>query len=135
MIRRLRREAAEHDPCYPARRFLYFCRHCADRNARGPLGREGVDTGRNRRKCNGAEAMLRRKVERRAIAGGQELILALLATAPHRADCMDDVLRFEPIPARDLCRAGFAAAQRLAFALELWSRGAMDCAVNAAAPK
>ena len=46
---------------------------------------------------------------------------------------MDDVLCLQSITAGDLGAAGFAAAQRPAFGEQIWTGGAMDRAVNAAA--
>ncbi len=46
---------------------------------------------------------------------------------------MDDMLRRQPIAARDLGRSGVAAAERPAFSEQLRPGGAMDRAVDAAA--
>src|SRR5262245_66397988 len=68
-----------------------------------------------------------------AIAGAEELVLALVAAAPHRADRVDDVARLEPVAAGDLGRADVAAAERLAFLFQLRARCTVDGAVDAAA--
>ncbi len=55
MLRRIRREAAEHDLRELARRCGDLRRHRADRDARGAVGREAVDAGRDRRKGDRGE--------------------------------------------------------------------------------
>ena len=74
-----------------------------------------------------------REIERGAIAGGEQRILVRSAALPHRADRVDDVLRRQPVAARDLRRAGLAAAERAAFGEQLRPGRAMDRAVDAAA--
>ena len=46
-----------------------------------------------------SEAMRGGKIERGAIAGRQQFVLALAAAVPHRPDRMDDVLCRQPIAA------------------------------------
>ena len=72
-------------------------------------------------------------VKRGAIAGGEQLLLALVAAAPDRPDRMNDVPGLEAIAAGDLGGTGVATAQRLALGQQLRSGGAMDGAVDAAA--
>ena len=71
--------------------------------------------------------------KRGAIAGGEQLLLALVAAAPDRTDRMNDVPGLEAIAAGDLGGTGVATAQRLALGQQLRSGGAMDGAVDAAA--
>ena len=73
------------------------------------------------------------QVQRRAIAGRQQLLLALAAAVPDRTDGVNDVLGRQPITPRDLGGAGRAAAERSAFDKQFRSRGAMDRAVDATA--
>ena len=71
-----------------------------------------------------------------AIAGSEQLFLALVAAAPDRPDCMDDVLCLQAIfaAARDLGRAGTGAGvERAALGQQFRSGGAMDGAVDPAA--
>src|ERR1700744_47943 len=56
-----------------------------------------------------------------------------MPTAPARTDGMDDMPRRKIVAARDFRIAGFAAAERFAFAQKLLARGTMDRAVDAAA--
>ena len=84
-------------------------------------------------KCDRSKPMRGGKIERRAIAGRQQLLLALAAAAPHRPDRVDHMLGRQPIAARDLGAAGLAAAERPAFGEQFRSGGAMDGAVDAAA--
>src|SRR5262249_6179539 len=67
------------------------------------------------------------------ITGREQVVLALAAAAPHRADGVDDVLGFQAIAAGDLGGTGVAAAERAAFGEKLRSGGAMDGTVDAAA--
>src|SRR4029079_16185243 len=82
---------------------------------------------------NSVKEMLGGKIERRRIAGSEQLILALVAAAPYRPDRMDDVLRLEPVAFRDLRRSRLAPAHAGAFTLWLPPRGAMDRAIHTAA--
>ncbi len=78
-------------------------------------------------------AMRGREIERGAVTAGQQRFLVRPAAMPHRTDRVDDVLGLEPVAARDLGRAGLAAAERLAFLEQFRPGGAMDGAVDAAA--
>ena len=81
-----------------------------------------------------SEARRRRgKLERGAIAGGQQFVLALAASAPDRPDRMDHMPGRQPIAAGDLGAAGLAAAKRTAFGQQFRPGGTMDGAVDAAA--
>src|ERR1700738_1519551 len=129
----IRREAAEYDALERGELFSDRSGHRADRNTRGAVGRETIDARGDRGKGNGAQLVLRRELESRAVAGCQELILPLVAPAPHRPDRMNDVGGLEPVPARDLGGAGLTAAELFAFAFEIGSGGAMDRAVHSSA--
>ena len=72
------------------------------------------------------------KIERRAIAGCEQFFLACAAALPHRTDGVDDVLRRQPIAARDFGRPGFAAAKPCTFRAQFRARRAMDRAVDPA---
>ena len=73
------------------------------------------------------------ELDRAAIAGGEQFILARVAAVPDRTDGMDHMLRLEPIPAGDLGVAGRAAIQRAALGKQFGAGGAMDRAIDAAA--
>jgi hypothetical protein len=75
------------------------------------------------------------EVERRPIAGRQQFFLAMAASVPHRTDDVNDMPGGKPISARDLCRAGRAAAERLALRAQFGTGRAMDRAINATAAK
>ena len=79
--------------------------------------------------------MLRSNFQSRAIAGRQQLILCRLAAAPDRADGMDHMFGRQTITARDLRRAGIAAAERSALGEQIGTRRAVDRAVYATAAK
>ena len=77
--------------------------------------------------------MLGRERKRGAIAGGEQVLLALAAAAPDRPDRMDHVLGLEPIAARDLGRPVSQPPSVRHSRDQLRSGGAMDGAVDAAA--
>src|SRR6516164_2524106 len=133
MLGGIRREAAKDDAREAAWRLRDLRRHAADGDARRALGRKTIDAGRDGGKCDRAQALRGRERERRAITGREQVVLALAAAAPHRADGVDDVLSFEAIAAGDLGGTGVAAAERATFGEKLGPGGAMDGAVDAAA--
>src|SRR5262245_4568746 len=79
MIRGLEREAAEHDALQAMRVPGDLRRHGADRDAGGAVGRKAIDAGRYRRIGNRGEAVLGRQLQCRAVARGEEVVLALVA--------------------------------------------------------
>src|SRR5262249_55995838 len=103
-----------------------------NRDARGAIGRKAVDAGRDRRKSHRSKVMLAAKLNRAAIAGGEQIVFVEAATVPHRPDGVDHVLRRKPISFGDLGIAGLAAVQHPAFSNEVRSRRAMDGAIDAA---
>ena len=68
----------------------------------------------------------------RAIAGGEQVVLALLAAAPDRSDRVNDMGGVQAIASRDFGRARVAAAERAAFGEQFRSGGTMDGAVHTA---
>ena len=72
-------KAAEHDPTDTARREGQFGSDRADRNARCTTLRKPINAGRDRGKGDRRKTVLGGKVERRAIARGQKLLLPLTA--------------------------------------------------------
>ena len=73
------------------------------------------------------------EIERRAIAGREQFVLADRAPVPHRPDRMDNVLRRQPKAARDLGPTGLTAAEPLTCGQQLRPSGAMNRAVDPAA--
>ena len=55
------------------------------------VGRKAIDAGRDRGKRNRSQAMRHGQVQRRAIAGRQQFLLALAAAVPDRTDRVNDV--------------------------------------------
>src|SRR5262249_9738384 len=94
--------------------------------ARRAPGRKTQEAGRDAGNGDRAQALRGCERERRAITGREQVVLALVAAAPHRADRVDDVLGFEAIAAGDLGGTGVAAAERAAFGEKLGPSGAMD---------
>jgi len=74
--------------------------------------------------------MLRRKLHRAAVAGGQRRVLIPPAAVPDRSHRMDDMAGRQPVTFGDLGVAGGAAAQFAAFGQQLRAGGAMDRAVD-----
>ena len=77
-LRRWRAEAAQHDARDAGRPRRQFRHHRAGRDARGAVGRESIDAGRDRRKGDAVQPVRRGEFERTAIAGGEQRILVAL---------------------------------------------------------
>ena len=67
--------------------------HRLHRDARGALGREAVDAGRDGGKGDRGEPVLAEKLEAVAVAAREQLVLAALAAAPDRAHGVDHMAR------------------------------------------
>ena len=105
---------------------------CRPRSA--PRDRRENDRRRSRSPGTRSSAdRARPRAQRRAIAGREQIRLAARAAVPHRPDRVDDVFRRQVVAARDLRRAGGAAAERSAFRQQLPSGGAVDRAIDPAA--
>src|SRR5262249_16297332 len=126
-------EAAEHDAREAARGVRDLCRHGADGDARRALRRKAIDAGRDGGKRDRAQALRGRERQRRAITGRKQVVLALVAAAPHRTARLDDVLGLEAIAAGDLGGAGVAAAERATLGEKVRPGGAVNGAIDAAA--
>src|SRR5947208_17179271 len=101
-------EAAKYDIGDSAVRRRQFSRHRTYGDARGAICREPIDTSRYRREGDRSEPMFGGKIERRAVAGGEQLLLLpRRPAAPDRADGMDHVLGRQSIAAGDFGGAGF----------------------------
>jgi hypothetical protein len=92
-LRCRRAEAHEH---HGVERLRLVGQHAHHRGS-GDLGRVGhrvaVDARGNGREGDAAQAVRLRQTERIAVAGGEQIGLAVTAAAPHRADGVDDVPR------------------------------------------
>src|SRR3984893_17303610 len=119
------------DAAHAAARRIQFRGQRARGDAGGVVRREAIDARGDRRKCNRGQAVRHGQIQRRAIAGCQQLLLTLAAAIPDRTDGVNDVLRRQPMTPRDLGGAGRAAAERAAFDKQFRSCGAMDRAVDA----
>ena len=128
-------EAAEHHQLDAIGRSSQFRGDGTYRDSRGTIGWKSINPGRDRWKCHRRQPTRGGKIERGAIAGCQQILFALAAAAPRRPHGVDHMLRRQPIAAGDLCSAGLAAAEGSALGQQFRSRGAMDGAVDAAAPK
>ena len=84
-------------------------------------------------KATEAEMLAWHSSMRAAIAGGEQLVLAVAAAVPDRSDGMNHMPCRQPIAAGDLGVAGLAAMKRAAFGEQLRPGGAMDRAIDAAA--
>ena len=71
--------------------------------------------------------------QRVAVAGSQQLWLALFAAMPHRADGVDHKLCRQAVALGELRFADLASVQQAAFAQQLRSGGTVDRPVHAAA--
>src|SRR5262249_3173317 len=107
--------------------------HRSDSDACCAFRRKSIDAGRDRRKCDRAQALFGSERKRGAITRRQQFFLALLAAAPNRAYGVDDVLGLQPITAGHLGGAALTAAERSALGEKFGPGGAMDSAVHATA--
>ena len=85
------------------------------------------------RKRNRARSVLGRERKTGAIARSEQLRLALRAAAPHRADCVYDVLRGKTVALGDPGLPRVAAPKCAAFGEEIRPRRAMNGTVDATA--
>src|SRR5690349_5764423 len=95
--RGLLRKTAKHDPAHATWGCRDLCRDGADRDAGGAIGRKTIDASRDRRISDRGEVVFGRERQSRAVAGGEQVILAFIATAPHWANRVDHMLRLELI--------------------------------------
>jgi len=86
----------------------------ADRDACGPVGREGIDASRYRRKGDRREVGPRCKPERGPITGREQVLFSSMPALPDRPHSMDDVAGRQSIAAGHFCRTGFATTKRSA---------------------
>ena len=92
------------------------------RDRRGAIEREAVHAGADRRERDAADVRAQRERQAVAVARGEQLVLAVLAALPDRADGVDDVLRGEVVALGEPRLAGRAAADRAAFFEQLAAR-------------
>ena len=126
------REAAEYHA-----RHIWRCDQCfcngGNRDAGRTIGGEAIDTGGDGGKGDRGKSMLPAKLDRAAIAGSEQIILALTAAVPDRPDRVDHMPGRQPVTFGDLGIAGGAATERAAFGKQFWTGAAMDSTINAAA--
>ena len=76
--------------------------------------------------------MLPAKLDRAAIARGEQIVLAKVAAVPDRPDGVDHMLGLEPVAPGDFGVAGRAAIQRAALGKQFRPGRPMDRAIDAA---
>ena len=76
--------------------------------------------------------MLAAKLDRAAVAGGEQIIFVQISAVPYRPDGVDHMPGREPISLGDFGIARLATMQHAAFGNEVGPGGAMDRPVNAA---
>src|SRR3989338_3275952 len=104
-----------------------------NRDPGGRFHRIAVDAGADARERNGMRAVIGGKPQQIAVAGSQQLRLALRTAAPHRPDRVDHESRRQAIAFGELRLARLAAAQQAAFLQQLRAGGAVDRPVHAPA--
>src|SRR5215831_5031784 len=127
--RAILRKATEDDPGGRWRRRQHFG-DGFHRNPGGAIGGETIDSGRDGGKSDRHQLMLLAKLQRTAIAGRKQILLAELAAIPHRPNGVDHVFRRKPISPGDLGVTGLAAVEHAALGHKLGSGGAMNRAIN-----
>ena len=103
-----------------------------NRDASRAVGGKAIDAGGNGWKCHGRQRVGLTEFERAAVAGGEQLIFAIVAAMPDRPDGVDHMPRRQPVTQRDLGVAGRAAMERAAFSEQFGAGAAMDRAIDAA---
>src|SRR5205823_7306144 len=88
--------------------------HFGDCDTRRRLAREAVHAGRDRRKGDGAEALVAGDRQTRPVAIRQNVGFGRIAAAPDRSDGVDDMSRPQFVPAGQPRLAWRAAAERVA---------------------
>jgi len=104
-----------------------------NRDCRGTIGREEEPAGRNSGKGYGRQAVVVRKLERAAVAAGQEIVFANIAALPHRAHGVDDVARGQLVAHGDLRIARLAAIEGAAGDRKFGTSRSMNGTVDSAA--
>src|ERR1035441_453452 len=104
------------------------------RDLGGPLHRKAVSASADRRKSNGANAMLHGQRKAASIAACEQLIFAVPPIAPDRANRMNDPFRPQPVALGDPRLPGRTASQLPALRQQLRSGSAMYRTVHAAPP-
>jgi hypothetical protein len=124
-------EAAENNSCHSRCRSQRLG-NGRNRDAGRAFGGEAIHAGGDRGKCHGRKRVGLTEFEGTAIAGGEQLVLAIGPAMPDRADGMDHMPGRQPVPSRDLGVAGRAAVERAAFLEQFRAGAAMDRTIDAA---
>lgn len=93
----------------------------------------GVNTGADRGKRNRCHRPIECELQTLPVAGFEQVCLALIATSPDWSHRVDDVACGQVVASGQFCLAGDAAAQITARIEQAGSRGAVYCAIHAAA--
>lgn len=104
-----------------------------ERGLRGCLQRVAIDACGDRGQRHHVAVVLCGQGDRLGVAAGEQLALAVCASAPHRSDRVDDMACRQAARCGDLRMAGLATAELAAFAQQLRSRRPVDGAVDTAA--
>lgn len=94
------------------------------------IGGKAIDAGGNGRKGYGRQRVGLTQLERAAIAGSEQLILACVAAVPGRPDGMNHMPGRQPVPLGDFGVAGGTTMQRAAFGQQFGTGAAMDGAID-----
>src|SRR6185503_15567670 len=65
--------------------------HSGDRDLGSLLGGKAMDAGRDRRKSDRPQRMMKRELQRRTVGGGEQRVLAVGPCAPDRTNGVDHV--------------------------------------------
>ena len=110
-----------------------MCTHRAHGHFRCELARVAVEAAGDRGKRDRPGTELARHLERPAVAGREQLRLALVSSAPHGPDGVHDVPRGQLPGRRRLGVAGLAAAEQPALREDRRAAGPVDRTVHPAA--
>ena len=101
------REAAKHDVGH-IRRWCQRIGNGGNRNARRAVGGKTINAGGNRGEGHGRQHVGLTEFERATVAGGEQLIFAIVAAVPDWPDGVDHTPCRQPVPQRNFGIAGRA---------------------------
>jgi hypothetical protein len=107
--------------------------HFPDGDTRGALQGKSVDAGADGRESHAVDPVFDGELERSPVTVRQQLILKIVAAAPHRPDSMDNPPRREAITTSNFSLARRTAVQGTAYRQEFRPRCSMNRAIHSPA--
>jgi hypothetical protein len=126
-------EADECDGVYPAG--SYMAANCIDGDAGCAVGGKRVDAGADGGEGYGADIVLLGEFKAVAITACEKIVFAAIASVPDRADGVENPFGGKLEAGSGFCVSGGAAVEFAAGSEEFGAGGAVDSAIDPAAPK